>query len=168
MKRRAMKIIVPLLLVLVLASGALGRAEEKTQAPDTFPAAPPAGILGNTLQDGLGRAVKVLVWGEGEALFWYMEPVPGSLADFCLYPGDIIVTQDGQLFQHVEFLDKNGQPFAGPIKEPLLMRFSACGWEQSGKRCVDYNGSFEVFVPPTINITIQKGVAVKTNVMGVK
>lgn len=160
--------IFPILLMVMLAFGAVSWAGENAQTSASFPAAPPAGILGNTLYDGLGKAIRVLVWGEGDALFWYMEPVAGSLADFCLYPGDINVTQDGELFQHVEFIDKNGHPFAGPVKEPLLVRFSACRWEESGKRCVDYKGSFEVFMPPTINISIQKGIAVKTDVMKVK
>ena len=154
-------------LFLIMGNSIILLAEE-VPGMGPFPASPPAGITYHTLRDGEGNKVTVGLWRTDRKLFWYFEPVGGASGKFVLYPGDITATQEGKLYEGVEFKRRDGDNFAGLVKEPVILEFRACAWEQGVVRCISYDESFEIQVAPNLLLKIGKAVKPESNTFEMK
>jgi hypothetical protein len=128
---------------------------EEVGAAEMFPSIPPSGIIGHALCDEGGNKVSVLLWRAHGRLFWFLQPTEGDTGRFVLYPGDITATQEGRLYEGVEFRTRDGSTFSGMVREALILEFKACGWDREGVRCLNTEASFEIQVPPNNLFTIR-------------
>jgi len=162
------KVFLCILALFLIKGNSIILLAEEVPGMGLFPASPPPGITYHTLNNAEGNKVTVGLWRAGGKLFWYFEPVGGASGKFVLYPGDITATQEGKLYEGVEFKSKDGDNFSGLVKEPVILEFRACAWEQGVVRCISYDESFEIQVAPNLVLKIAKAVKPESNTFEMK